>query len=84
MKDAPGIFEHNNVELRKKLKETMSQSDSLIKLGLGGRAHLGGRSGVVGAAKGPARERAKGSPTGRIPPSLWMLHTCGASNVRRK
>ena len=36
MKGAPGIFEHNDPELTKKLNETMSQSESLIKLGLRG------------------------------------------------
>ena len=38
MKGAPGIFEDNDPKLVKKLKETLSQNDALLKLGIGGRA----------------------------------------------
>ena len=48
MKGAPGIFVENDPELKKILKETMSQSDSLIKLSIGGRASHGGGSGGGG------------------------------------
>ena len=34
MKGTPGIFEENDLELTKMLKETISQSDNLLKLGL--------------------------------------------------
>ena len=40
MRGAPGIFEENDEMLTKKLKETLAQSDSLLKLGIGGAVYL--------------------------------------------
>ena len=45
MKGAPGIFEDNDTELVKKLKETLQQSDSLLKLGIGGSVYRRGSGG---------------------------------------
>ncbi len=52
MKGASGIFEENDVELTKKLMETISQSDNLLKLGLGCTGRQWGRFGG-GQAGGP-------------------------------
>ena len=65
MKGAPGIFEENDVELTKKLKETISQSDNLLKLGLGGTACQGGRAGGGGGGQGgPGKGKGKGKGKG--------------------
>ena len=67
MKSAPRICKENDVELTKKLKETISQSDSLLKLGQGGNLRLGVRSWGGGLARGGlarVRGRARESPRG--------------------
>ena len=45
MKGTPGIFEENDEVLTKKLKETLQQSDSLLKLGIGGSVYRRGSGG---------------------------------------
>ena len=58
MKGTPGIFEQNDEELTKKLKETLTQSDSLLKLGIGGAVHRGGHGGGRGGqGQGPRNNR---------------------------
>ena len=78
MKGAPGIFEHNDLELTKKLKETLSQSDSLLKLGIGGGVHKGGHGGGGGArGQGPRRAKGKGGrggKKGKDPSHLRCFH----------
>ena len=44
-KGTPGIFDDNDAELTKKLKETITQSDQLLKLGLAGPSRQGGGGG---------------------------------------
>ena len=60
MKGAPGIFEDNDTELVKKLKETLQQSDSLLKLGIGGSVYRGGSGGGGGKGRGPRKGPGKG------------------------
>ena len=65
MKGSPGIFEENDPELTKWLKETMSQSDALIKFGIGGRASgQGGRSGGGGSRQGRGPKGKGAKPKG--------------------
>ena len=82
MKGAPGIFEDNDPEQTKKLKETLTQSDSLLKLGIGGSVYMGDRREVEGAggvAPKRALERAaEESLEARMP------HTSGVSTAGRR
>ena len=77
MKGTSGIFEHNDEELTKKLKETVSQSDSLLKLGIGGAVHRGGHGGGRGG-QGPRNPRGgkkKGGNKGnKCPQHLRCFH----------
>ena len=73
MKGVPGIFEDNDPELVKKLKETLQQSDALLKLGIGGGVHRGGKGEVEGPrGRGPGEAQARAREAGRgtrIPPT---------------
>ena len=64
IKGAHRIFEDNDPELVKKLKETLSQNDALLKLGICGRV-LGSRGGAGGGGGGQARGGRQGSNKGR-------------------
>ena len=63
-KGTPGIFDRNDEELTKKLKETIMQNDSLLKLGLMGAGRggggRGGSGGGQGSGKGGKGKQAKG------------------------
>ena len=63
MKGAPGIFEDNDPELVKKLKETLQQSDAQLKLGIGGGVHRGG-SGEGGGGRGHGARKGPGKGRG--------------------
>ena len=78
MKGAPGIFEENDELLTKKLKETLQQSDSLLKLGIGGAVHRGGQGGGRGAqGQGPRKSKGgkgRGGKKGKDASHLRCFH----------
>ena len=78
MKGTPGIFEENDEMLTKKLKETLTQSDSLLKLGIGGAVYRGGQGGGRGAQgqgpRNPKGGKGRGAKKAKNPQHLRCFH----------